>query len=75
MLGKSLDTIVYQVRSGDSLSRIIKRYYGAVSPQKRQGIIQQIQQDNPKVKHPDRIKPSQLLFIDIPPQYCAAPRE
>ncbi len=40
MLGQQLDTIMYHVRPGDSLSRIIQRYYGAVSPQKRQAIIQ-----------------------------------
>jgi len=46
-----------------------------LAPQRRQAIIQQIQADNPKVKTPNHIAPNQLLFIDIPPQYCAAPRE
>lgn len=72
---QNLDTILYHVHPGDSISRIIARYYGTVSPQKRQAIIQQIQKDNPKVKNPDYIVPNQLLFIDIPPQYCAAPAE
>ena len=71
MLEQQLDTIAYHVQPGDSLSRIINRYYGAVSPQKRQTIIQQIQRDNPRVSNPNHIVPNQLLFIDIPPQYCA----
>ena len=71
MLGQQLDTIVYHVRPGDSLSRIISNYYGSVSPQKQQAIIAQIQKDNPKVTNPHQIVPNQLLLIDIPPQYCA----
>ena len=71
MLEQQLDTIAYHVQPGDSLSRIINRYYGIVSPQKRQTIIQQIQRDNPRVSNPNHIVPNQLLFIDIPPQYCA----
>jgi len=46
-----------------------------VSPQKRQAIIAQIQKDNPRVKKPNHIVPNQLLFIDIPPSYCAGPAE
>ena len=37
---QNLDTILYHVHPGDSISRIIARYYGTVSPQKRQAIIQ-----------------------------------
>ncbi len=71
MLEQPLDTIAYHVQPGDSLNHIINRYYGAISAQKRQTIIQQIQHDNPEVSNPDHIVPNQLLFIDIPPQYCA----
>ena len=72
MLEQQLDTIIYHVRAGDSLSRIISNYYGSVSLQKRQAIVAQIQNDNPKVTNPHQIMPNQLLLIDIPPQYCAA---
>jgi len=75
MLGQQLDSMAYHVLPGDSLSKIIKRYYGAVSPQRYQAIIKQIQHDNPKVTNPNHIKPNQLLLIDIPPQYCAAPSD
>jgi len=70
-----LDTIVYHIRPGDNLTRIIKRYYGAVTPQKRQTIITQIQQDNPKVKNPNHIIPNQLLTIDVPTHRYASPAE
>ncbi len=75
MTKSQLDTIAYHVRPGDNLTRIINRYYGLVSPQKRQTIITQIQQDNPKVKNPDYITPNQLLMLDIPTQCYASPLE
>ena len=75
MIKQPLDTIAYHVQPGDSLYKIIKRYYGVVSPQTRQGIIEQIQRDNKKVTNPNHIVPNQLLLIDIPRQYCAAPTE
>lgn len=65
MLEQQLDTIIYHVRAGDSLSRIISNYYGSVSLQKRQAIVAQIQNDNPKVTNPHQIMPNQLLLIDI----------
>ena len=70
----NFDTILYRVKSGDSLNKIINNYYGKVSLQRRNEIIAIIQADNPKLKNPDMIKANQLLQIDIPPQYCAAPR-
>ena len=66
------DTIFYHVRSGDSLSKIIKNYYGNVSPQQQQSIISRIQADNPHITNPNVIHPGQALLIDIPQQYCSA---
>lgn len=70
----NFDTILYRVKSGDSLNKIINNYYGKVSLQRRNEIIATIQADNPKLKNPDMIQANQLLQIEIPPQYCAAPR-
>jgi len=63
MLGQQLDSMAYHVLPGDSLSKIIKRYYGAVSSQRYQAIIKQIQLDNPKVTNPNHIKTNQLLIM------------
>ena len=70
---QNMDTILYRVRSGDNLTTIIKRYYGAVSLQQKNDIISKIQADNPKLINPNLIHPNQLLQIDIPQQYCAVP--
>ncbi len=57
MLSSQLDTIAYQVQPGDNLTRIIHRYYGAISPQQRQSIIAQIQRDNTLVRNPATLYP------------------
>jgi len=69
---KNYDTILYHVRSGDNLSKIITRYHGPVNAAQRDAIISQIKIDNPQVKNPNRIYPDQLLHLGIPPQYCSA---
>jgi len=66
------DTIFYHVRSGDNLSKIIRRYHGAVTAQQRDEIINQIRIDNPHVSNPNKIYPDQLLQLNIPPQHCTA---
>jgi len=70
-LSKNNDTIFYHVRPGDSISKIIQRYYGPIPAQQRNAIISQIQADNPSLKNPNKIQPNQLLQISIPPQYCS----
>ena len=65
------DTILYRVRAGDSLSRIIQRYHGSVTTQQRNAIISQIQADNPAITNPNRIFINQMLQISIPPQYIS----
>lgn len=67
-----MDTILYRVRPGDSLTKIIKRYYGSASAAERDSIIKQIQADNNTIKNPNKIYPNQLLQISIPQQYCTA---
>ena len=66
------DTILYRVRAGDSLSKIIQRYHGSVTTPQRDTIISRIQANNPAVKNPNRILPNQLLQISVPQQYCSA---
>jgi len=65
------DTVFYNIRPGDSINKIIQRYYGPLSAQQRNAIISQIQADNPSLKNPNQIQPNQLLLISIPPQYCS----
>lgn len=69
----NLDTIFYDVRAGDSLSSIIKTYYGKVSLQQQKKIIENIMLENTEVKNPNIIHPGQTLVIDIPQQYNAMP--
>ncbi len=38
----SYDTILYRVRAGDSLSRVIQHYHGSVTTQQRNALISQI---------------------------------
>ncbi|HED16457.1 MAG TPA: LysM domain-containing protein, partial [Gammaproteobacteria bacterium] len=66
------DTILYRVRPGDSLSRIIQSYHGSVTTLQRNAIISQIRADNPGVTNPSRIYPDQLLQLSVPQQYCSA---
>lgn len=67
------DTIFYKVGPGDSLSRIIKKYYGALARQEQQLIISSIQADNPEIKNPNLIHPGQTITIDIPQNYGPVP--
>ncbi len=63
---QNLDTILYDVSTGDSLSAIIKKYYGNISPQQQQKIINTIMQENTELTNPNTIYPGQTLVIDIP---------
>jgi len=75
LLGKDLnnDTIFYQVKSGDNLSTIIKRYHGNISSQQQKSILKKILVDNPEIKNPNVIYPGQVFVMDIPQHYCAVP--
>ncbi len=66
------DTILYHVRSGDTLAKLIKRYHGSVNTIQRDSIIKQIQNDNPAIKNPNRIYPNQLLQLAVPSKMCTA---
>lgn len=63
------DTILYHVQPGDSLSKIIRNYYGSVNPQLQNSIISQIKADNPQIIDPNKIFPGQAFLIDIPQQF------
>ena len=67
------DTIFYDVHAGDSLSGIIKKYYGSVTPPRRKDMISKILLENPEIKNPNLIYPGQILVIDIPQGYSAIP--
>jgi len=69
----SSDTVLYRVKPGDSLNKIINHYFGTVTLQKRNELIDDIVRKNSALKNPNVIYPNQLLQIDIPPQYCASP--
>lgn len=68
-----LDTILYRVHLGDSLSKIISHYYGPVSLQSQNNIISQIKADNPEITNPNLIYPGQSLVIDIPKKSTSTP--
>lgn len=70
---QNFDTLLYRVRPGDSLSRILYRYHTGLSESQLPLLIQQVKADNPSITNPDRIKPDQLISLKIPEQYCAAP--
>ena len=67
------DSIFYNVKSGDSLSRIVNKYYGNVGLAKQQSIINNILANNPEIKNSNIIYPNQTLLIDIPKRYSPAP--
>ena len=69
----SSDTVLYRVKPGDSLNKIINHYFGTVTLQTRNELIDDIVRKNSALKNPNVIYPNQLLQIDIPPQYCASP--
>ncbi len=66
------DTIAYRIKPGDNVTRIVESYYGKLPPARLNALIQKIKRDN-RLKDPDRVHPGQLLKIDVPVQYCAAP--
>jgi len=69
----SNDTVFYQVKSGDSLSAIIKQYHGDILLQQQKSILNKILADNPEIKNPNVIYPGQIFTLDIPQNYCAFP--
>lgn len=70
---QSFDTLLYRVRPGDTLTKILKRYHGATDGKQLGALITQVQADNPGLNNPDLIKPDQLIRLNIPQQYCPAP--
>ena len=67
------DTIFYQVKSGDNLSAIIKKYHGNISLEKQKNILHKILAKNPEIKNPNVIYPGQILALDISQNYFAVP--
>jgi len=65
------DTIFYHVRAGDTLSSIIKTYYGAVSSKQHEDIIKEIKNNNSAINNPDKIYPNQLLELNVPQKSTA----
>ena len=63
------DSVIYHVQPGDSLSKIIRYYYGTVGIPQQQAIIKEIIADNPYITNPNVIYPGQALIIDIPQNY------
>jgi len=55
---KAEESVFYTVKSGDSLSKIAKKYYG--DPMRYPDIFEA---NTPMLKHPDRIYPGQVLRI------------
>lgn len=70
---QNFDTLLYRVRPGDSLVRILQRYHTGLNSTQLAQLIEQVQTDNPSITNPDRIKTDQLISLKIPQQYCAAP--
>lgn len=70
---QNFDTLLYRVRPGDSLSRILQRYHTGLNDVQLSKLSQQVQADNPALTDPDRMRPDQLISLKIPQQYCAAP--
>jgi hypothetical protein len=68
------DVVAYSVKPGDTLSAIIQRYHGPVSPSRRQAIIREIQAANPSIKSPNYIRPGQLIRLEVPVQSCPIPQ-
>lgn len=68
------DLVAYEVQPGDNLHRIISRYYGSMSQNKVQSIIQQILQANDPIRNPNLIRPGQIIKLSVPRQHCAAPK-
>lgn len=66
------DTVLYHVQPGDSLSKIIRQYYGPINPQQQNAIISQIKSDNPQITDPNKIYPGQVFLLDIPEQSSSA---
>ncbi|ROQ21188.1 LysM domain-containing protein [Marinimicrobium koreense] len=73
-ISSETDVIVYQIQPGDTLSAIVKRYYGPMNPQQQQDWIQRIVANNRSAKNANTIYAGQLLKLDVPRQYCAAPK-
>lgn len=72
-IAPEMDTVVYAVKPGDTLSGIVRHYYGPLPPTQHQELIRSIQAANPKINNPDRIWPGQLIKLDVPVPHCRIP--
>lgn len=73
-IANELDTVAYHIQPGDTVIRIIHKYYGVLPHAKQQALIEQIQAEN-SLRNADMIFPGQLLKLSVPRLYCAAPQE
>lgn len=69
-----LDIIAYHIKPGDTVIRIIRKYYGVLPHVEQQVLIKQVQTEN-SLRNADMIFPGQLLKLAVPRLYCAAPQE
>ena len=69
------DLYFHHVVPGDTLSGVINTYYpGNINRMKQ--YVEQAMLDNPEIKHPDKIKPGQLIVLrTVPSNMCLAPIE
>jgi len=67
------DTVLYHVKSGDNLNKIIKHYFGSVTEQQRATILYSIQLNNQKLSDINKIYPNEIIQIDVPSQQGTAP--
>lgn len=70
---QTYDTLLYRVRPGDNLTRILKRYHITADETQLRALVHQVRKDNPGLTNPDLIKPDQLIRLNIPQQYCSSP--
>lgn len=69
-----LDTLLYRVRPGDSLTGLLKRYHPRANSERLQSLASEVTRENPDILHPDSISPGQLIQLRVPSQYCAPVR-
>lgn len=74
-LKPEMDTVVYVVKPGDTLSNIIRHYYGPLPSAQQQALLRSVQAANPRITNPNQIWPNQLIKLDVPVPHCRVPTQ
>lgn len=60
------DTLAYAVQPGDNIDRIVAKYYGSLSQQRKRDIKTHIAETNPHILDVKHLRAGQMMVLTTP---------